>query len=226
MHKKTLIIVGLIFLSVIIAVSGYFLDEDSKNISSSPTTPGTVNTQSIKEWKTYTDTVYGFEFKYPSHYTNFRSIPVASHQKDIYVEKMEGGGFEIKYKSNLKALASLDAQPQKSSAGELRLNIFNLNSYAISDVSSGAEFLFDTEKNQWSQNNGRSKSIFPLPQVNVGNSLIGYRILLGDAGEGFEYVLIPLKDKKLMIEIGFYRGIGTMQDIPIDTILSTFLVNP
>ncbi len=176
----------------------------------------------VDKWKTYTDSRYGFHFMYPNYFGDLYKTQPESNQAGIFVAKAAHGGYEIKYKGSIEALSSWVADIQNT-VGLLQVNIYDLNSYRISDVSSGIEFSYDANKKQWWQDNGQVRATSTLMKVKIGKSnLVGYKILIGDAGEGFEYNLIPLADKKVMLEVVIYKGMGGIQNLPIDKILSTF----
>lgn len=227
-RKNTLLLISGTIIAVSVAVISWYASLSPQkvyvqnSIGTATTTPGSSDAQ-ITDWKTYVSTEYGFRFEYPNYYDSFQETSLAVNRGGIYLEKMAQGGFQISYKINITALSSVKAASHKENVGELRVNVFNLNSYRISDVPAGIEFGFDSAKNQWWQDKGEGKSITSLlPKVNVGNDLVGYKIGIGDAGEGFEYILIPIVSKNAMVEILFYQGIGATQGAPIDTILSTF----
>lgn len=228
-ENKILVPIGIVFLVIVVTVAVSVNNikapnSPARNENSASVAAQQVGFDSIAEWNTYTDEEYGFKFKYPAYYENFEESPMASHKKDISLEKMKGGGFQIKYKSIVNALASRKAESRNKNIGELRVDVYDLNSYAISNIPSGVEFWFDQTKDQWWQNTGESKSVSFLPQVKAGDGIVGYKTEIGDAGEGFEYVIIPLKERGVMIEISFYKGIDTTENAPIDTILSTLKV--
>ncbi len=176
----------------------------------------------VDKWKTYTDSRYGFHFMFPNYFGDLYKTQPKSNQAGIFVTKAAQGGYEIKYKGSIEALSTWAADIQNM-VGLLQVNIYDLNSYRISDVSGGIELSYDANKEQWWQDNGQVRATSTLVKVKIGKSnLAGYKILIGDAGEGFEYNLIPLIDKKVMLEVAIYRGMGGIQNLPIDKILSTF----
>lgn len=229
MQRNTVLISVAIVVVGVVATSLYALSRyqevsTQNNFGTITNTAMTSNiSEKTTEWKTYSNTEYGFELKYPNYYNPFQDTNLASNLGGIYLEKAPQGGFQIGYKTKITALTSVRAESQRKNIGEFRINVYNLNSYRISNVPAGIEFGFDSDKNLWWQDRGEGKSTSSLlPKIKVGNDLVGYKIGIGDAGEGFEYVLIPMVAKKMMIEILFYQGISAPQGAPIDTILSTF----
>jgi hypothetical protein len=188
----------------------------------SATTTSNISSGGTVGWKTLVNSQYGFALDYPNYYSDFKETMLASNLTGIYLQKATEGGFRINYKNRVSALASESAGSIDNQVDQIRINVYDLNSYGLSDVHSATEFTFDSSTNQWWQDTGESKSVAPLPKISVGNNLTGYEILIGDAGEGFQYVLIPIINKKIIVEIMFYKGIGGSQNVPIDTILSTF----
>jgi hypothetical protein len=231
--RRALLILGTIVAISAVVVSWYVLSPHQGAPSTfyvpviATTTSNSLN-GTIAEWKTYISTEYGFELKYPNYYNSFQETIRATNQGGIYFEKAAQGGFQVGYKTKITALTSVRAESQHANIGELRINVYDLNPYRISDASGGAEFWFDLDKNQWWQNRVEGielvKSVSSPPRINVGNNLVGYKIRIGDAGEGFEYILIPMVDKKIIVEVLYYQGIGATQGAPIDTILFTFKI--
>lgn len=189
-------------------------------------TPPSVSSTQTSDWKTYKNIEYGFSFKYPDYHVPFQEITPSINQGGLYIEKAPQGGFRVGYKNKIRALVSVAAESPNKNIGELRINVYNLSSYTIANIPAGIEFWFDEDQNAFWQTKitGTTlvKSEALLPKVDIGNDLVGYKIAIGDAGEGFEYVLIPLLSKKMLVEILYYQGIGATQGAPIDEILSTF----
>lgn len=225
-NTSLLLILGTIAIVSVIVIPQYASLHHERISSQSDIGTTTVSSSSgiqTADWKTYANTKYGFRFEYPNHYDSFQETSLAVNQADIYLERMVQGGFQVSYKTEITALSSAKAESHQENVGELRVNIYDMDSYRISAVPAGIEFGFDSIKNQWWQDRGEGKSTSSLlPKIAIGNDLVGYKISIGDAGEGFEYVLIPITSKNVMIEILFYQGIGATQGAPMDAILSTF----
>lgn len=68
----------ILFLLFIAAVGGYFFYFYKNSLPGTP--QDSISRGVTSTWKTYTNTAYGFEFKYPSNRTAFQSIDAASER--------------------------------------------------------------------------------------------------------------------------------------------------
>lgn len=160
-----------------------------------------------KDWKMYTNTIFGYQVGYPS---GFEVKPQTKREKS---QLGEGQNICI-------------AKIGKNSC-KLIINTFELNRYKLIDNSGGFTFKYDADKKQWVHDKTNETSQFAPQRANA--SLEAYFYGTGDMKCSSKYILLPNIFSNHLIEIinatcrdddgNIVEG---YEDISSDSILFTF----
>ena len=116
MQKKVLIIIGIIILAAIIGGAFLWMQK--------PKTPVTEvkNNSQTADWKTYTNTEYGFEIKHPSNYEPFGPVsgPVNGQVGFIFEDKSEQSDINNTFRININP-TPLNLAPEKIVSGPVAI---------------------------------------------------------------------------------------------------------
>ncbi len=187
-------------------------------------------TNETKDWKTYRNEEYEFEFKYPSAYKDFSfSSPVILHKKEIYINHGSKYDF-IDYRSEAFPLTTETISDNNTDdySGIVSMSVFNLKTFGFSDIPGGSEYGYDLNNHVWWKNNfdpdtskltGKTKIKLENTFVSRFNGNVFYST---DGQSSNKIVLIPNEQKGLMIEFVFTND-SLIENITLqETIFSTF----
>lgn len=198
---------------VAILVGGYVLY--SKQKSSNPPalqpTPQASSSAEMANWKTYTNSTFKYQLKYPNSYA---VVPQTDKQK-----------------SQLGVDQNVCLNKEGLEVCKLLINVFSLNNYKLIDNTGGFIFYFDVNKRQWLHDKTNETSQFIPKRAN--SSFEAYIYKTGDVKCSTELILIPNSNYKSLVEIhnticrddegNLLEGYN---DISSDQILSTFKLLP
>ncbi|MBI2049579.1 hypothetical protein HYT32_01610 [Candidatus Roizmanbacteria bacterium] len=202
-------IIVLALITVIIASTWAYLalkpsNTPAQNISQTTPYSPTPTPDPTANWKTYTNTEYSFELKYPPIFTDGQ------------------------ISSNLKYQGINLANLSNGEANNLTINIYpSLKNYRLVDNSGGFIFYFDINSKQWMHDKTTETSKFAPQKTN--NFIESYSYKTGDVKCTQGLILIPNFDNNFLIELinevcrddnGTY--LPGYYDLTIAEILSTF----
>ncbi|MFH0873995.1 MAG: hypothetical protein V1846_04145 [Candidatus Komeilibacteria bacterium] len=156
------------------------------------------------DWKTYTNTQYGFSFKYPSEYSNLRTAK--SESATAYTVQANG---QLTSVGDKEALLTLTSSPTPAhSYPDLTVNVFSAEDFSFIDPIEGQVYVYHPEtKNFWvaALNPKGSIHTSELKTVNGANT-IGYLTGIGDMGALTQVLLFISSSKGQIIELSLYSG--------------------
>lgn len=183
----------------------YILDKVISTLDFS--TANNLNTNKHESWKTYKNDEYGFSFQYPDFYSDFSGINEAS-------------GFDPTGRLYIESA-------KNPSYPSLSVEIFPL------DIFNGSTDDYETHlRRRFSLDYDMERESLSIKSSYDGQRIIG-EVAVGEKA-GFaliddrdisssEYVLIPIPEKEIMIEIELFSDPDTTKNFPdIDRLLSSF----
>jgi hypothetical protein len=147
----------------------------------------------ISQWKTYRNNDYGFTFKYPKDYEDFKDGTAIS-----------------------KVVVNENTYPT------IHFQIFPLNTYKFSDIPGGFEMTYNpkTKECLWGNRGSNDKSADKNKYTIAGNPAC--KIGTGDAGFSASGYAIPDEKNNRIIEINFISRDGQYRELNENLLISTF----